>query len=893
MKQMPSLYAKHCLLAFLAGLLCLLFPTPVLSDTSLLNQAFNLFKTGNYTQALQVFDQVPESDRMAAAIGATRVRIMIGDYPAAEQTLRQLLSGDPENEPLLLLLSEVLGLTGRSDEAIQVLEPMARSQTATVCSMVQSGKLLDFRGKRSAATDYFQQAVSYYDRGLVFDAREVACVAEAFRSLGRFQDANSLLREAVRIDPGDPEIQVLWGDLFADKYNFAEARQSYQQVLEKNSRNVPALVGMARVSRGSDARALLEKALEINPRHAPARVVLAGMLIEDRQNDAAEDQLHQALAINPESADALVQLATLAYLNDDQEAFVRLEQKMAALSPGNGQFYARVAEACGRNYRFEQAVALAEKAVALDPGNWNGHIVLGMNLLRLGREEQGRAHLEIGFRGDPFHVWAMNMLSVLDMLDGFETRTSEHFVVRMHPMDAAVLWPYLKTLLEESWQHLSAKYGQEPRGPILIEVFPQQEDFAVRTSGLPNIGHLLGVCFGSVITLTSPKAHTPPGSVNWQEVVWHEFTHVVTLQMTNNRLPRWISEGVSVFEEGHGRPEWGRRQDLDLIRAVQDNRLIGINELDAAFSKAENLVDLNFAYYEASLLVQYIVERYGFDSLKTLIRRYAGNIPQSAIFKSVIEVSTEDLESDFFAWLKARVQEINIFVDQDSASDWSGSSENAPGENPPSSQQQREIQVADLKKRIEAQPRDFLARLQLGLILYAEKDFQGAIQHLTVARALLPSYSASPNPRQILAAIYEQRGDTPAMIRELEGLAKFQQDAFGACFKLGQIAAARNEYDRATYFLERAIAVNPYDLEVHRLLGAIALQRPDYPRAVREFEALLALDETDPALANTNLAEAHLREGDKARAKRYALTALEIAPLFERAQDILLDAIEP
>jgi tetratricopeptide (TPR) repeat protein len=377
--------------------------------------------------------------------------------------------------------------------------------------------------------------------------------------------------------------------------------------------------------------------------------------------------------------------------------------------------------------------------------------------------------------------------------------------------------------------------------------------------------------------------------VNWQEVVWHEFTHVVTLQMTQNRIPRWLSEGVSVFEERGGRPEWGRRQDIDLIRAEKENRLIGIDQLDAAFSKAENLADVNFAYYQSSILVEFIVERYGFDTLKTLIYRYAENRSQRAIFEAVFKVSLEDLEADFFSWVKSRVQRFNIYVGREAEVDMRRSSDSSR----PTSQQQRKLQVARLEEQIKAQPRDFLARLRLGLILFAANDYEGAIQHLTVARALLPSYSASPNPREILAAIHEERGEIPSMIRELEALAKIQPNAFGTCFKLGQIAWRRSEYDRAVYYLERALAVNPYDQEAHRLLGAIARKRADYQMAVREFEVLLALDKTDPALANTNLAEAHLRGGDKARAKHYALAALEIAPLFARAQNILLDAIEP
>ena len=89
------------------------------------------------------------------------------------------------------------------------------------------------------------------------------------------------------------------------------------------------------------------------------------------------------------------------------------------------------------------------------------------------------------------------------------------------------------------------KIGFEPEGKVLIEVFENSADFAVRSVGLPDIGPLVGICFGKVITLISPDTLT----ANWQEIVWHEFMHVITLQMTQNRMPRWLSEGISVWEE--------------------------------------------------------------------------------------------------------------------------------------------------------------------------------------------------------------------------------------------------------------------------------------------------------------------------------------------------------
>jgi tetratricopeptide (TPR) repeat protein len=362
--------------------------------------------------------------------------------------------------------------------------------------------------------------------------------------------------------------------------------------------------------------------------------------------------------------------------------------------------------------------------------------------------------------------------------------------------------------------------------------------------------------------------------------------------MTHNKIPRWLAEGVSVFEEHSGRPEWGRRQDIELVKAVQENRIMGLAQLDEGFSQAKTAAELSFAYYESSLLVEFIVERYGFKTLKTLIYQYATHADMDTAFKTVFHLALDEFESDFFSWINQRVKSINIYLPGNAAAEMDPFSGKETDGNLPAAFQ-RGATADALRKRIEAQPRDFPAQFQLGLMLYESKDFPAAIEHLTIARDLLPGYSASPSPREILAAIHEERGDTQAMILELEALVKVQQHAFKACLKLGQAAVDRKDFDRAVYYFERAIAVNPYDLEVHRSLGAVSLQRSDYPKAIREYGVLLALDSTDPALANTDLADAFLRGGNKDQAKRYALAALEIAPMFERAQEILLDTLDP
>ena len=91
-------------------------------------------------------------------------------------------------------------------------------------------------------------------------------------------------------------------------------------------------------------------------------------------------------------------------------------------------------------------------------------------------------------------------------------------------------------------------------GPVQVEVYPNHEDFAVRTMGMPGLG-ALGVTFGRVIAMDSPSARRP-GDFNWGSTLWHEMSHVFILTATNFRVPRWFTEGLAVHEEGERSPEW-------------------------------------------------------------------------------------------------------------------------------------------------------------------------------------------------------------------------------------------------------------------------------------------------------------------------------------------------
>src|SRR5439155_20808790 len=258
-------------------------------------------------------------------------------------------------------------------------------------------------------------------------------------------------------------------------------------------------------------------------------------------------------------------------------------------------------------YRFDEAVTLVRRGLELDPQNPQALSELGMHLLRTGDEPGARASLEASFKLFPRDKPTFNLLGMLDNLDKFVTVQDGDLIFRFSKDEAPVLQEYAIALAHQALQTFEARYEFKAQGPILIEVFPKHDDFAVRNVGLPGMIGALGACFGRVVTMDSPKAR-PPGSFQWEATLWHELAHVITIQMSNQRVPRWLTEGISVYEEKRARPEWGREADVDFAQRLNRGETLKLRDLNEAFTSPKSI---SLAYFQASLLVDHLVMTVG------------------------------------------------------------------------------------------------------------------------------------------------------------------------------------------------------------------------------------------------------------------------------------------
>jgi tetratricopeptide (TPR) repeat protein len=489
-----------------------------------------------------------------------------------------------------------------------------------------------------------------------------------------------------------------------------------------------------------------------------------------------------------------------------------------------------------------------------------------MALLRLGQMEPGREAVEKAFKGDPFNIWAKNTLDLLDSMRDFKETKRGPFIIKASAQESDVLSPYAANLLEEAAAKLTAKYRFTPKGPIIIEIFQNHEDFAVRTLGMPGLG-ALGVCFGFVVAQDSPSAREA-GEFNWGSTLWHEYTHVITLQMTDYRIPRWFSEGLSVYEERRARPGWGDDWNPLFVRAFAEKRWFKIADLDAGFQRPKTPQDIPIAYFQASQVCEFIADRYGFDAILRMLAMYRDKAKTPDVLLQVLKLSESDFDREFMAYVESKVKPLQQAL------------------NTPSNV------VASLTKeevlKALATQDTFALRIRAAELLAADGDTQGAVTHYLRALELFPYVSGSGNPYESLAKILEQKGDPAQAAKVLEGLVKTDENNLEALKNIARIRLALGERRQALDALEASFYISPFDYKLHTQAGELSVELKDYAKALTEFQVALALAPPNVAEANYNVASAYYALGRQPEAKRAVLRALEAAPRYEKAQELLL-----
>jgi tetratricopeptide (TPR) repeat protein len=664
--------------------------------------------------------------------------------------------------------------------------------------------------------------------------------AEALWKARRYYDANEAFKKLIALHPQNPDYRVRWGRFYLDHWQAFDAAGLFNEALAIKKDHAGAILGLALVAAEdfeSRAADLARQSLEIDPKLVEAQELLARLALEDNSPAKAGEEAHKALAIDANSVQAKAILATIDWLADKKET---------SWDPHTARGYETVGHFFVMNRRYEEGIQYLRKAIEMDPQLDSARSQLGINLMRQGQEEEAYQQLETSYNNGFKNAATTNTLKLIDTYKNYVTFKTDNTILKLHKKEAELLHPYFESEMRRAIATYEKKYKMKLDKPVQVEVYPNHEDFAVRTMGLPGMG-ALGVTFGYSIAMDSPSGR-PPGTFHWASTMWHEMSHVFTLTATGHRVPRWFTEGLAVHEETAISPDWGDRLGPDVIAAIKAKRLLSVTELDRGFVHPTSPSQVIVSYFQAGRICDYINEKWGWDTLLAMLHDFGAGENTYAVVTKELKIEPAEFDRRFMEFIDADTKNVVEHFDE-----WK----------------------KGLKKVVD---------------LADAKDYDGVIKEGTAIRDMYPDYVESHSVYEALASAYMAKGNKPAAIGELERYAKIGgRDPESLKLLAKQLEEAGRKKDAADV-LNRLNFIYPMDNGAHRTLGALWLDQGNHAGAIREFQAVLAhIPVIDPAQSHYDLARAYNANHQPDQAKEELLSALEAAPGFRPAQKLLLE----
>ena len=688
--------------------------------------------------------------------------------------------------------------------------------------------------------------------------------AESQWALGNLKAANDAFALAVVQQPDNPKVRVRWGYLYLQTWQYSDAVGLFQEALNIQPDYQPARIGIARASTAEFSAGGFEglyDILEDNLDSIEAMMMMGRLLLEQRDIEGALVYLDTAAGLLNDDVPPTrlyAYYAVAEYLaGRDPQSYI---DQALAINPGYGDLYVHLAFFAEVTYQYLDAVRFLQQGVRIDPYNWVARAELGLALAKIDDIDTARQHLEAAYQGDPYNSETTNLLKLFDTFDEFvvieravsyETASgpeSTQVRLRLHRDEAAVMAPYVLELLEAAFPVYVERYQFKPQLPVTIELYPRHDDFAVRTLGEPMIGPL-GITFGYLFAMDSPSAKGP-GDFHWGSVFWHELSHVFSLEASGSRVPRWFSEGLSTFEEWNSGPLNHYQVPAYVFKAISEGRMLSVRELDSGFMRQSYENQIIVSYQQAGLICQFIAERWGDESFAKMLTAFKNRSDIEQVFEQVLGINTFAFDRQFGAW-----------VDQE---------------------------FSDVLGKIDA----FMGYQGNAYSSLSMKDWQGVLDNARNALNIYPDYTEPDSAYEPLAIAHRELGDTETELLILQNYVGRGGYAPGAMRRLAELLDLQGDTTDALEVRRKLRFVAPFDEQLHRDLAVGYESIGDHESAIVELTMLLDLQVQDTASVHLGIARQHFALGRFELARRHTLLALETAPYYREAQNLLLDIMK-
>jgi len=229
--------------------------------------------------------------------------------------------------------------------------------------------------------------------------REYVNKGKFCRDLGKFPEAETLFRKAIKFDPNNDEAYLELGWVCRIQGKFPEAEAAFRKAVEINPQNYWPYVEQGKFS---EAEALFKKNIALNPANDWLYIGLGWIYQDQGKFTEAEEEFRKAKEVNPRNKWLDVRIGPSFQA-----------QESIKVNPGNDRSYIEIGQAYLSQGRLSKAEEVFRKAIDANPRDDRSYLRLGLIYRDQGKFPDAEAALKKAVEINPKNDKAYKALKVL------------------------------------------------------------------------------------------------------------------------------------------------------------------------------------------------------------------------------------------------------------------------------------------------------------------------------------------------------------------------------------------------------------------------------------------------------------------------------------------------
>ena len=331
--------------------------------------------------------------------------ITAGKLSRAEGDLQSVLRAAPDDYRALDLLGVVRILQHHEIDAEKLFLRALQKKSDFAPARAHLGLLYVQLGRPEDALPLLREAVrleparSDASTALV---RVLQDQARAASTAGDSEKALTLLTDARKYAPGNPDINSELGTVALQLSSWQDAVEAFQRTLKVRADDPLALYNLGRAFMGlsqfEDARQQFARYVAVRPDDASGHCAL-GMTLAALEHDAeARKEFERSIALAPAQTESYFRLGLIDLDARDLDEAARNLHQALAHEPKHPGVLSALGRVAFEQKRYPDAIDLLRQAIGGDQSLREAHYYLGLTLARLGRKEEAEAELQIATR---------------------------------------------------------------------------------------------------------------------------------------------------------------------------------------------------------------------------------------------------------------------------------------------------------------------------------------------------------------------------------------------------------------------------------------------------------------------------------------------------------------